>query len=315
MSTGTAVAEPGGPRTPAGTKVPRQLRAARRRQQAITRWVVVVMVMAFFIIPLLSMFDFSTRNLAGKRIWVAWEKIIDFGKLDPDARDKLTDGLVASLVLMVLTVVITIVLLVPTMTWVRLRVQKVNGLVEFICLLPLTIPAIVLVVGYYPIYRFLGTTFGEFGTNSVWLCLAYVVLVLPYAYRAIDAGLRAIDVKTLSEAARSLGSSWAGVMWRIVLPNIKTAVAGASFLAVALVLGEYTLAALLLKDNLQVSLVALNAADPRFATAMSMIVLVLAFVFMFLLTFVGNGKRRTRKRSTPTTPGGIAALQPETSPS
>ena len=40
-----------------------------------------------------------------------------------------------------------LVLLVPTMIWVRLRVPRLRRLVEFICLLPLTIPAIVLVVG------------------------------------------------------------------------------------------------------------------------------------------------------------------------
>ena len=37
------------------------------------------------------------------------------------------------------------------------------------------------------------------------LFLAYVILALPYAYRALAAGLNAVDATTLSEAARSLG--------------------------------------------------------------------------------------------------------------
>ena len=45
-----------------------------------------------------------------------------------------------------------LVLLVPTMTWVRLRLPGLTRTVEFICLLPLTVPAIVLVVGLTPIY-------------------------------------------------------------------------------------------------------------------------------------------------------------------
>ena len=45
-----------------------------------------------------------------------------------------------------------LVLLVPTMTWVRLRLPGLRRTVEFICLLPLTIPAIVLVVGLAPVY-------------------------------------------------------------------------------------------------------------------------------------------------------------------
>ena len=203
---------PGAPETlPAQ---PRRLRATQRRRQAIIRWIVVTVALVIFLIPLLSMVDFSTRLLSGKRTGIAWQKVFDFNRLDPDIKDNLVDGLTTSLILVVLTVVIMIVLLVPTMTWVRLRLPKMVPLIEFICLLPLTLPAIVLVVGYYPIYNFIGRTVS---TASVWLFLAYVILVLPFAYRALDAGLSAIDVRTLSEAARSLGSSWAGVMWRIVI--------------------------------------------------------------------------------------------------
>ena len=104
-----------------------------------------------------------------------------------------------------------LVLLVPTMTWVRLRLPGLSRTVEFICLLPLTVPAIVLVVGLTPVYAWV-TYF--LGGNAIWLSFAYVVLVLPYAYRSLDAGLRAIDVRTLSEAARSLGAGWFTVMRR-----------------------------------------------------------------------------------------------------
>ena len=71
------------------------------------------------------------------------------------------------------------------------------------------------------------------------LTFAYVVLVLPYAYRALDAALSAIDVRTLSEAARSLGAGWFTVIVRIIMPNITGGILGAAFIAVALVLGEY----------------------------------------------------------------------------
>lgn len=136
-------------------------------------------------------------------------------------------------------------ILVPTMTWVRLRLPGLSRTVEFICLLPLTVPAIVLVVGLTPVYAWV---YYFVGSSTLWLSLAYVVLVhfLP-AYRSLDAGLRAIDVRTLSEAARSLGASWFTVMRRIVLPNLRSAVLSASFLSVALVLGEFTIASLFSK--------------------------------------------------------------------
>src|SRR2546429_7886179 len=109
-----------------------------------------------------------------------------------------------------------LVLLVPTMVWVRLKLPRLTRIIEFMSLLPLTIPAIVLVVGLFPMYIWLNNNFSD---SILTLSLAYVVLVLPYCYRAIDAGLGAIDVKTLTEAARSLGASWFTVMWRGIVPH------------------------------------------------------------------------------------------------
>ena len=39
-------------------------------------------------------------------------------------------------------------------------------------------------------------------------------LALPYMYRAVDTGLRAIDVRTLTEAAESLGAGWPTILFR-----------------------------------------------------------------------------------------------------
>ncbi len=285
---------------------PRKIRASFRRKQAVFRWVIVLIVAVFMLLPLVGLFDFSTRLFNGKRTWSTWSTFLHPAQLQA-AAPGLVSGLGITLVLCVLTVILTIVLLVPTMTWIRLRVPEVSKLVEFICLLPLTVPAIVLVVGLGPIYRVIG----KVSTASLWLCLAYVILALPYAYRTIDAGLAAIDVKTLSEAARSLGSSWSRVMWSIVLPNIRSAVVGAMFLTVALVLGEYTVASLLLKNNLQVALYALGSsagADPKLTAVLSLVTLLLGFVLMFGFSFIGGRKRRG---PTVTTPGGIAALDEE----
>ena len=214
------------------------------------------------------------------------------------------------MMLCVISVVLTIALLVPTMTWIRLRVPGVQKLVEFICLLPLTIPAIVLVVGLGPIYNLIGRGIGGGIKGSLPLAFAYVILALPYAYRAIDAGLAAIDVRTLSEAARSLGAGWGKVMWKIVLPNIRAAVIGASFLTVALVLGEYTVASLLLKSNLAVELGALGnsaGADPKLTAVISLVVLVFGFVLMFGFSFIGNSAGRKVRRKV-NGAGGIRAI-------
>jgi putative spermidine/putrescine transport system permease protein len=271
---------------------PMRLRAARRRKQTIFRRVVVAVTGLFFALPLLGMVEFTTRAPGGGRTLDTWATLFDAAAIDADYPE-LKTGIVASAGLVLLTVAIMLFMLVPTMTWVRLRLPRMRRLVEFICLLPLIIPAIVLVVGLAPVYAWVAYFLGE---SSLWLAFAYVVLVLPYAYRALDAGLSAIDVKTLAEAARSLGAGWPTVMWRVILPNVRTAVLAASFLSVALVLGEFTIANLFSRDNLQVAINQLGKRDASLATAAALAALILAFVVLFAMSFVGTGSRSQRSR-------------------
>ncbi len=90
---------------------------------------------------------------------------------------------VMSLLLAVFTVIAMLVLLVPTMIWVRLRAQWAGRFVEFLCLLPLTIPALVIVVGLRNGYRG-SLTFSENRALApdVRVCGK---LALPFAYRAL----------------------------------------------------------------------------------------------------------------------------------
>jgi putative spermidine/putrescine transport system permease protein len=266
------------------------LRATRRRRQAGFRWTVVGVIGLFFALPILGMVEFTTRAPGGGRTLDTWATLFNFSVIDTDYPE-LKHGVLASAGLTLLTVTIMLVMLVPTMTWVRLRLPGLRRVVEFICLLPLTIPAIVLVVGLAPVYAWVAYLLGE---SSLWLALAYVILVLPYAYRALDAGLGAIDVKTLAESARSLGAGWPTVMWRIILPNVRTAVLSAAFLSVALVLGEFTIASLFSRDNLQVAINMLGKRDSSLAIAAALAFMILAFVVLLAMSFVGSGRRSNR---------------------
>ena len=258
---------------------------ARRQKLQVFRAVVFLVAGLFFLVPLFAMFEFTTRGrlLTDARNLDAWKSIVTF----PD----LVAAIVASVQLAAITSLAMLVLLVPTMVWVRLRLRRLNRVIEFICLLPLTIPAIVLVVGLVPMYQWMGINFSD---NILTLSFAYVVLVLPYCYRALDAGLAAIDVKTLSEAARSLGASWFTVMWRVIVPNISSAILNASFLSVALVLGEYTIAQNLLYNNLQVEIAALGRANAGVSIAVSAASLLFAFVLLILLSLFNRGRGRLR---------------------
>ena len=256
--------------------------ARRRRRQRVLRWVVLAVLGAFFVLPLVAMVEFTTR-----RDEDTWRLLVDWPRLS-QTYPALADGIVASLGQAGLTALLMLVLLVPTAIWVRLRLPGLRRLVEFICLLPLTIPAIVLVVGLAPVYAWVNYLLGG---SALTLTFAYTVLVLPFAYRAIDAGLSAIDVPTLAEAARSLGAGWGTVIWRVVLPNIRSAVLSAAFLTVALVLGEFTIASLLNRTNLQVAINFLGKSSATMSVAVSLATLLLVFVLLLLLSLLGARRR------------------------
>ena len=50
-----------------------------------------------------------------------------------------------------------------------------------------------------------------------------MILAFPYMFFALDAGFRAIDVHTLTEASQSLGARWPTTLGRVILPNIRVA--------------------------------------------------------------------------------------------
>ena len=101
--------------------------------------------------------------------------------------------------------------------------------------------------GYIRLYNtssVLPLTGSALGTDIL-LTMGYATLALPYMYRAVDTGLRTIDVATLTEAAQSLGAGWITILARIILPNVLVAVLSGAFLTLAIVIGEFTMAALL----------------------------------------------------------------------
>lgn len=252
--------------------------------EAALRWAVLLAVGTYLLLPLLAMLDFSTKGVGGGRGLESWARI----GTDRD----LVDAILVSLQLAALTVGLMLVLLVPTLVWVRLRLPGLRRAVEFVCLLPLTIPAIVLVVGLAPVYAWVGYLLGE---SALTLTFVYTVLALPFAYRAIEAGLSGIDLATLADAGRSLGCSWFDVVWRIAVPNIRGALLSAALITVALVLGEFTISSLLNFNTLQVVINLLGKRDAGVAVAVSLAALLLVTVLLFLLSFVGRRDGRAAK--------------------
>jgi putative spermidine/putrescine transport system permease protein len=281
-----AVTSVGETPAPAAASRPRGMHAGRRRRLNAFRYVVFIVFGLFFLLPLLAMVRFSLEGAKlGTWSGAAWKQIASY---QGEGVPPLLSSIEITLELAVITSVVMLVLLVPTMIWVRLRVQWLARTMEFLSLLPLTIPAIVLVVGLGPIYN----RIQHYSLSALMLFWIYVVLGLPYAYRALAAGLSAIDVATLSEAARSLGASWFTVMVRVIMPNMRQAILNALLLSFSLVLGEFTIAFLLLYNNLQVELYSISRNTPNAGVIFSTSSAALAFAFVLLLILSYAGRRR-----------------------
>jgi putative spermidine/putrescine transport system permease protein len=193
----------------------------------------------------------------------------------------------------VASIVVGILLVVPTAYWIQLRLPKLRPVVEFITLLPLVIPAIVLVFGYLRIYNsssLLPMTSSERATD-VLLTFSYVTLALPYMYRAVDTGLRAIDVRTLTEAAESLGATWPTILFRVIFPNIRVAVLSGAFLTFAIVIGEFTMASLLDRPAFGPYLQLIGANRAYEPSALAIIAFIVTWACMGLIQVFGRGAR------------------------
>lgn len=173
------------------------------RTSRLGPWLAIAIGTAYFLIPLIGTFEFSLRLRRGEYSFDAYRVVL------ADPRFQATFGY--STLIAIATIVLGVLLVVPTAYWVELRLRKLRPLIEFITLLPLVIPAIVIVFGYIHTYNsssLIPFTASPRGTDLL-LTFGYVTLALPYMYRAVDTGLRAIDVRTLTEAAESLARAGA----------------------------------------------------------------------------------------------------------
>jgi putative spermidine/putrescine transport system permease protein len=245
---------------------------ARRRSFPVWRWVILLIAAAYFLIPL-----YAALKFAGLKAFTQVTSYPSFGS-----------AFALSMRLAVIATVLTLVLMVPTTVYVHLRLPRIRRVMETITILPIVIPPIVLIIGVLHV-----APGWLLGTPNL-LGLEYVILAMPFAFRSLDGGLRAFDVKTMVEASNSLGAGWPTTLWRVIIPNLRTAILSATVLTVALVLGEYTMASL---DNFQtfpVWIVDFEQNSGQVAVAASLLALFVTWILLMVIVTIGT--RSSRKR-------------------
>jgi putative spermidine/putrescine transport system permease protein len=206
------------------------------RRTSFWPWIWIALGAAYFIVPLAATLQFSLLAKKGEIGFSAYANVFDDAKFFASFAFSFQAALA--------TILISALLIVPTAYWVQLRMPWLRPVIEFLTLLPFVVPAVVLVFGLARTYNRTPLTDSREGLNLL-LIAAYVVLSFPYMYRAIDTGLRAINVRTLTEAAQSLGAGWPTILLRVIFPNVLVALLSGAFVTFAIVMGEFTIASLL----------------------------------------------------------------------
>jgi putative spermidine/putrescine transport system permease protein len=254
-------------------------------------WVVFLLGAAYFLVPLIATFEFSLRMRRGYYSFDSYASVFS------DPRFQTTFGY--SVLIGIFAIILGILVIVPAVYFVRLRMPWLRPFMEFLTLMPLIIPAIILVYGYIRLYNsssIIPFTGSALGTDILLTC-AYVTLAMPYMYRAVDTGMRTIDVQTLTEAAQIAGANTGQIIGRIILPNILVAVLSGAFLTFAIVIGEFTIASLLNRPAFGPYLQNIGANRAYEPAALAIISFIITWGAMGMINVLGRFAPRTSART------------------
>ncbi len=256
----------------------------RARNNQFWSWLIFVVGALYFLIPLAATFYWSLRAEKGNLGLEAYRRLFADTNFLPSFSESIVNAIAA--------IFISLLIIVPTAYWVTLRLPRLRPVIEFITLLPFVIPAVVLVFGLIRLYSrpplLLTATYES---SRILLVCVYAALSFPYMFRAVDNGLRAMDVRTLTEAAQSLGASWPTILLRVIFPNLRVALLSGALLTFAIVIGELTIALFMAQHTLGPYMANLTRSKVYEPSAMAIVSFAITWAAMGLIQLIGRGQQ------------------------
>lgn len=241
-------------------------------------WLIITLGAIYFIVPLVATAQFSLQS-GSHPLFSAYQSIF--------SSKGFWASLGLSLGMAITAVIVGLLVILPAAYWAYLTSPKVRTWIEFLSVLPFVVPPIVLVFAMVGLY---GQNFGPLSFPSVLLMAAYVVISMPYLYRAVDNGLRSGNLRTLTHAALSLGAPWPVILWRVVLPNLRTAILGGAFLVFALIMGEYAISSMLGFNTFGVYMLTVGQNRAHAAAALALISFAIVWLLVGIMHVVNRGR-------------------------
>ena len=240
------------------------------------------LAMLYFFVPLYGTLDFSLRMKKGVISLLAYQTVLADPQFLESFRYSATMGLI--------TVIISVLIFVPTVYWIYLRLPQARPMMEIITILPFIIPVIVYVFGLIRTFSRppFQLTLSPFKTDIL-ITAGYIILSMPYMFRAIDVGMRAIDVRTLTEAAQSLGANKIRVLFNVIFPNLRIAILSGALICFATVIGELILGDFLVRPALGPYMVLVGRDRAYEPAALAIISYALTWICLGLIQFFSHG--------------------------
>jgi len=108
---------------------------------------------------------------------------------------------------------------------------------EELLVLPVAVPGLATALALILLYG----QMREFRASWTFILVGHVLFTLPFMVRSVVAVMAAIDLKTLEDAAASLGATFRQRFFNVVLPNARPGIIAGSLMVVTLSMGEFNI--------------------------------------------------------------------------
>jgi putative spermidine/putrescine transport system permease protein len=251
----------------------------------VVAWLIFLAVALYFLVPLAATFSWSLRAEKDVLGFEAYRRLFAEANFLPSFTESLVNAAA--------TIFLSVLIIVPTAYWVRLRMPRLRPVVEFVTLLPFVIPAVVLVFGIIRLYgRPPLLLTATYDSSRVLLVCIYAAISFPYMFRSVDNGLRAIDVRSLTEAAQSLGANWITILREVIFPNLRVSVLSGALLTFAIVIGEFTIALFMAQHTLGPYMQELTRSKVYEPSAMAIVAFAITWAAMGMIAAITSERRR-----------------------
>jgi putative spermidine/putrescine transport system permease protein len=196
----------------------------------------------------------------------------------------------------VIPICLTIVVVLLALFVTTIYFPKLEKYVQIICMIPYTIQGVILSVSILSLYVSSPTFLSN---RLVMLFGAYCIIILPHIYQGIRNGMRAVNMSMLIEAAEMLGASKLYAFFRIVVPNILSAIIVSSLLAVGIIFGDYVLVRNLAGTsfpNMQIFLYQTMKSDSTKSSAVFVVIMLVTFIITAIVLFLQSREGKGRKQ-------------------